>query len=181
MPEKLTLRDFDSIFALMAASFPPDEYRTYEEQRKLFENPHYTVYGLRDGGTLVAMIVVWEFDDLVFFENFAVDARYRNGGIGGRMLSDIVGQTDKTVCLEVELPETELAKRRIGFYERHGFVVNPYPYVMPALSPKTGPLPLWVMTYGRAVDETTFSHIKDTLYREVYGCGDTAPALVPLP
>ena len=161
MPEKLTVRDFDSIFALMAASFPPDEYRTYEEQRKLFENPHYTVYGLREGETLVAMIAVWEFDDLVFFENFAVDARYRNGGIGGRMLADIVGQ------------------RRIGFYERHGFVVNAYPYMMPALSPETRSLPLWVMTHGHSVDEATFSHIKDTLYREVYRCGDTVPAPLP--
>ena len=38
------------------------------------------------------------------------------------MLQELVKQYQKPICLEVELPEDELTRRRIGFYERNGFV-----------------------------------------------------------
>ena len=60
----------------------------------------------------------------------------RSGGIGGQMLDAMLARCSKRACLEAELPETELAARRIGFYERHGFTVNAdYPYFQPALTP----------------------------------------------
>ena len=73
----------------------------------------------------------WEFDDILFFEHFAVSSKVRNGGIGGRMLREVLAKVNKMTCLEVELPEGELEKRRISFYERNGFCYNSYPYTQP--------------------------------------------------
>lgn len=70
-----------------------------------------------------ALIASWDFDDFVFLEHFAVDPARRSGGIGGQMLDAMLAHCGKRACLEAELPETELAARRIGFYERHGFTV----------------------------------------------------------
>ena len=66
-----------------------------------------------------------------------------------QMLDALLARFDKPACLEAELPETELAARRIGFYERHGFTVNAdYPYFQPALTPGGSPIPLHLLTTG---------------------------------
>jgi len=67
----------------------------------------------------------------------------------GRCFDALLARFDKPACLEAELPETELAARRIGFYERHGFTVNAdYPYFQPALTPGGSPIPLHLLTTG---------------------------------
>lgn len=38
MLEKLKPQDFDRVFMLLENSFPPDEYRTYEEHKALLDN-----------------------------------------------------------------------------------------------------------------------------------------------
>ena len=67
---------------------------------------------LAPSGGVQALMALWDFDDFVFFEHFAVDPACRNGGIGGQMLDALLARYDKPACLEAELPETELAARR---------------------------------------------------------------------
>lgn len=160
---------FDQIWRIMEPSFPRDERRPREEQEALFEEPAYRVYGAVDEcGAVIAFIAAWDLGEVLFIEHFAVDPARRNGGIGSKLLSEVVGETKKTVCLEVELPECELARRRIGFYERNGFYYNDYPYVQPAMSEGQGTLPLRVMTSGSAVSYERFAEIKNLLYKEIY-------------
>ena len=121
----------------MEMSFPGDEYRTYDEQKALLNNPAYSIYVLYDESQDVkAFIVVWEFNKFAFIEHFVVNPEHRNGGIGSSVLSEIVEKVDKTVCLEVEPPETQIASRRISFYQRNNFFFNEYPYRQPPLSQK---------------------------------------------
>ena len=54
------------------------------------------------------------------------------------------------ICLEVELPETEMAARRIGFYERNGFYYNDYFYMQPPIAEGRNAIPLRLMTTGRS-------------------------------
>ena len=123
MIEKMLKNDFDKIFDLMEASFPFDEYRTYDEQKALLDNPFYQVFVLKDSdnNSIKAFIAIWEFEDFAFIEHFAVNQQYRNGGIGTKILNKLVDLIGKTICLEVEPPEDELTSRRIGFYQRNGF------------------------------------------------------------
>ena len=74
----------------------------------------------------------------------------------------------KPVCLEVEPPENEMTTRRVGFYKRHGFFLNPYPYMQPSISKGRSPIPLLLMTSGSAIDTQAFETIKTLLYRRVY-------------
>ena len=84
-------------------------------------------------------------------EHFAVSPKWRNGGVGARILKEVMETVPGMFCLEVELPKDELSKRRIRFYERNGFFLNPYPYVQPPLSDGQEELPLQIMTAGNPI------------------------------
>lgn len=171
MTEKLKIQHFDIIYDLMKKSFPNDEYRTYDEQKALLNNPLYSVYVLYEKEQLIkAFISVWEFDDFAYIEHFAVSPEFRNGGTGSKMLKELLDLTKKTTCLEVEPPENEINRRRIGFYERNNFFFNEYPYIQPPMSEGKKPVPLFIMTSGGKIDKNTFEHIKTTLYSQVYKC-----------
>ncbi|MDD6735846.1 MAG: GNAT family N-acetyltransferase [Clostridiales bacterium] len=171
MTERLDNKDFDEVFSIMEMSFPSDEYRTYNEQRSLLDNREYSVYVLkREDGRLKAFIAVWEFDDFAFIEHFAVNPDCRNEGIGAAMLKELSEKfTGKTLCLEVELPDSEMARRRIGFYNRNNFFINDYPYTQPPISKGKRSIPLCIMTYGGRIDKHQFETIKNVLYKRVYG------------
>ena len=174
MIEKVNSRDFDAVFRVMEASFPSDEYRNREEQRALFENPVYSVFAWKDENALQAFIAVWEFEKFVFVEHLAVNPPKRNGGIGAKLLREMKAVFGKRLCLEVELPETENARRRIGFYRRNHFFLNEYPYIQPPMSKGKNAVPLLIMTTDGALDEKSFQEIKETLYREVYRYEESA-------
>lgn len=165
--------EFDMVFSLMEKSFPEDEYRPYEEQKALLLDKRYSIYVLPDsnGEEVKAFIAVWRIADFAFLEHFAVNPNYRNQGLGALILKDIKELFACQICLEVELPQTDFAIRRIGFYERNGFFLNHYAYMQPPISGGRHEIPLWVMTSGQAIAEERFEYLKKTIYREVYKYG----------
>ena len=163
--------DFSEIYRIMQASFSDDEYRPYDEQLALFEEPEYWIYYMPAiGMERAGFLAVWEFESFTYIEHFAVDPVLRNSGTGSAMLQELVRKYQKQICLEVELPEDELTRRRIGFYERNGFVFNEYPYIQPPISKGKSPVPLRIMTYGSAITQDTFEEMKRVLYQRVYKC-----------
>ena len=147
------------------------ERRDKAGQRALLADSAYQIDILRaPSGGVQALMASWDFGGFVFFEHFAVDPACRNGGIGGQMLDALLARFDKPACLEAELPETELAARRIGFYERHGFTVNAdYPYFQPALTPGGSPIPLHLLTTGGARTPAELRAIETLVHTRVYG------------
>lgn len=178
--------DFPEIYRIMQASFPDDEYRPYNEQLALFQEPEYRIYYMpvielegvvnnSNGNSKIqaaGFLAVWEFESFIYIEHFAVDPALRNSGTGSAMLQELVKQYQKPICLEVELPEDELTRRRIGFYERNGFVFNEYPYMQPPISKGKSPVPLRIMTYRNEITREEFQKMKEILYRRVYSMSD---------
>ena len=165
MLQRINETDFPEIYRIMQASFSDNEYRPYDEQLALFEEPEYRIYYMPAG-----FLAVWEFESFIYIEHFAVDPALRNSGTGSAMLQELVKQYQKPICLEVELPEDELTRRRIGFYERNGFVFNEYPYIQPPISKGKSPVPLRIMTYRSEITREEFQKMKEILYRRVYKC-----------
>ena len=165
MLQRINETNFPEIYRIMQASFSDDEYRPYDEQLALFEEPEYRIYYMPAG-----FLAVWEFESFIYIEHFAVDPALRNSGTGSAMLQELVKQYQKPICLEVELPEDELTRRRIGFYERNGFVFNEYPYIQPPISKGKSPVPLRIMTYKSEITREEFKKMKEILYRRVYKC-----------
>lgn len=169
MVRKIVKKEFDKLYELMQDSFPFDEYRNRNEQFALFEQDCFSAFGLfSEQGDLNAFITLWNFSDFAFIEHFAVKKQLRGCGVGSKFLTEIISVANKRVCLEVELPKTEIAKRRIGFYERNKFYLNNYPYVQPPISEGKKIVPLMIMTTGGKISEKTFRKIRDNLYLKVY-------------
>lgn len=170
MLKKSKEKDFDKIYEIMKLSFPRDEYRPYERQKALLEEEAYQIYVLSDdeAGGIKGFITIWEYEKLAFVEHLAVDPKYRNSGLGSVILKEAADMTGKMMCLEVELPEAEIAARRIGFYKRNGYYLNEYPYLQPALAEGQNPVPLFIMTTQKSVTKEEFEAIKELLYTKVY-------------
>ena len=165
MIEKLKSNEFDAVYAVMEQSFPLEEYRSYEGQKALLVKPAYRIYAAKEEGEILGFAAVWQLENWLFLEHLAVNPQFRNRGIGAELLNFLA---EKRCCLEVELPETDIARRRIGFYQRNGFFLNDYPYVQPSLGEGRGPMPLSIMTSGRTISPEEFTQLRQLLYTHVY-------------
>ncbi len=161
--------EFDEAYEIMRESFPVEEYRPYEEQKALLKKPFYTLYGIGEE-KIEGLLAVYEWEDMRFIEHFAVSSSLRGQGIGGRALQALLALSQKPTFLEVELPETPIACRRIAFYKRNGFAYNEYPYAQPSISAGRKEVPLRIMSYGGRVDEGAFLRFVRRVYDKVYGC-----------
>lgn len=152
----------------MEESFPIDERRSYDKQKNLLSNPYYSIYGIQDKENIVCFLAIWEFSNFVFIEHFATNPKYRNQGIGAKALKECTQLIHKPFCLEVELPDNELAMRRIHFYQRNDFCLNDYDYMQPSYEPNQEAIPLKIMTLHQSISKEQFQFIKNILYKEVY-------------
>lgn len=170
---RLDAADFDAMYDIMEASFPPDERRPREVQHRFLSDKRYNIHAMyiKDGAAerIAAFISVWNFGDMAYIEHFAVDSRYRNLGLGAAILAQIKNIYKKTIVLEVEPPTGEMARRRIEFYRRCGFVLNEYEYVQPPISDGKNAIPLMLMTTDSGIDDARFAAVRALLYTEVYG------------
>lgn len=166
-------REFDEIFSLMEEAFPESERRTYSGQKELMANQHYRLITETDNNNrIVAFLAAWEFPTFRFVEHIAVDPILRGSGIGGKMLTAYMKESKKPILLEVEYPDTELAQRRIGFYERLGYHLNSFEYVQPTLHKEQDDLPLKIMSYPQLLTNEEFILYREILYRNVYKIKD---------
>ncbi|MFB4212660.1 GNAT family N-acetyltransferase [Shouchella sp. JSM 1781072] len=165
-----TLKDeqFDELYQLFEESFPQDEFRSYTVQKGLLDRENYNVYIYEQNQDIAAFFAVWETEDFVFLEHFAVREAYRNGGLGGKLLKHMLEEVNKPVIIEVEPPDDELKQRRVAFYERNGFHFSSYGYIQPALGEDRQPMPLNVMAYPQPLNDERFYVFKDWIFAELY-------------
>lgn len=160
-----TQSDFPALYALLQDSFPADEYRSFEEQLSLLSDPKYTLWTTAHRNALIS---VWRFEDFTFIEHFAVAPSCRNHGLGNQLLQEIISSLPYPICLEAELPDTEIAQRRLNFYQRNGFRINTFPYVQPSYGPGRASVPMCILSTHSPLSQQQFHNIRDTLYLEVY-------------
>ncbi|MEG2177319.1 MAG: hypothetical protein RRY15_00380 [Bacteroidales bacterium] len=117
----------------------------------------------------VGILIYWEFAEFIYLGHFAIAEDFRNHKLGGQFLSNFLKDTSKPVILEVELPDTDLAVRRIGFYERLGLKLYTKSYMQPAYSPSLQSIPLYLMETERThLLEKEFDKIVKMMHTEIY-------------
>lgn len=160
--------EFQRVYEIMHEAFPQNERRTFKGQQELLNKDCYKLYLKKENKQIIAFLAAWEFDEISYIEHFAVDSGYRGNGIGEKMLEEYVSNLEKTVFLEVEPPSTEIAKRRIGFYQGIGFHLNEFDYKQPPLQTGEKPFTLKNMTYPNSLKEEEFSFCKKIIFEKVY-------------
>ncbi len=169
MYERISKATFEEIYPILEEAFPVEELREKERQKALLDKPEYRLYGIKNkGGDLQGAMAMWDFEDFVYIEHFAIKPFYRNGGFGGKKLQEMIAWVRKPVVLEVEVPTDDITKRRVGFYERHGFFLNDYPYLQPPMRVGQGMLPLRLMTMPGKISEDVYERYRRLIHRIVY-------------
>ncbi len=137
--------EFSRIYEIMTESFPYDEIRSFEGQKNLLLKEEYQILAFAEGDNIMGFIALWQFPNYNFIEHFAIDKKFRNKGLGSKIIKDFIKQSDKKTILDVEPPNDDLCKRRIEFYKKEGFILHDFDYVMPAYSENQNDVRLLVM------------------------------------
>ncbi len=165
----LNNNDFNQIYTLFEEAFIPSELRPYQLMKDYFYQNKFKIYGIKDNNQLLSAMIVWEFDDFIFIENFAVKKENRGKGLGSQMIESIQSfYQDKLIVLEVELDIDEITHKRIEFYINHKFILNQYFYIQPVLRDSYPTLKLQMMSYPYQLNDQLFNNIKSLLFKNVY-------------
>ncbi|MFR9166980.1 MAG: GNAT family N-acetyltransferase [Dysgonomonas sp.] len=159
-------QDFGFIKQVYAESFPIEEQRPIERFINLIETEdNFYTFLLEENSVKIGFLTFWQFDDFIFAEHFAIDSGARNGGYGKKTIESFFGKTSLPIVLEVELPTTDIAKRRIQFYERQGFKGwHNMPYQQPPYTSQYKPIPMMLMTYRDIDLERNFKTIEKAIH-----------------
>lgn len=160
--------EFKKVWEIYEYSFPEVEKRTLNEQKKVMKNKNYSFFAVYNGDNLVGFIAVWAFEDLRLFEHLAIREDLRCRGLGTQLIKEFISENNGKVVVELEKPETEMARRRIEWYKRMKFHLNEHNYIQPAYSRDKKPLQMILTSYPKEIDEKEFIEIRKALHCKVY-------------
>lgn len=163
--ERIGREEMPEIYAAMQQNFISDELRDYRAAMAVLDDGRYGVYHIVSDGVRLGFICIWNLKSAAFVEHFVIYEPYRGKGVGGEAIDCVCGKFGK-VILEVEKPEDDVKRRRIAFYQRHGFAINPQPYAQPAYRPDSAWVPMHLMSFPAAADN--FGELVSELYEAVY-------------
>lgn len=158
--------------SLYEAAFPTVERRPTALWRAYMQSqPAFNAQAiLNDDEEFCGFITTWHFDSFIYGEHFAILPEMRNGGFGGKAYDMLLEQCgDKDLIIEVEMPEDEMAKRRIKFYERHRMAIVECDYLQPPYTAGGEYFPLRLMSSAPENTTANFDEVRATIHREVYG------------
>ena len=151
-------------------SFPQSERRPFDTMIDLYnESNKFIIQIVEQDGKNIGFLTFWDLGEFIFAEHFAIATEARNGGIGAIVMNLFMGEQIKPIVLEVEIPVTSLAERRIGFYQRLGYKLwESFTYHQPPYHEGENPIPMHLMTWGKIDLDKKFSEIKESIYTEIY-------------
>ncbi|MFI3240514.1 MAG: GNAT family N-acetyltransferase [Bacteroidales bacterium] len=145
-------RFFMECWDLYLEAFPVEERRGLDYFLECLNYSSFRLYAIVDGDRFIGFIAWWDLADVRYVEYLATSPAMRGEGYGKMILQNFMAESDKPILLEVEHPEDEIKRRRIGFYERLGFTLNAHDYAQPPYDISSDEyLSLMVMTYPNAI------------------------------
>ena len=136
-------------WALYEASFPDCERWDGTGYDRAFGDPHFEADGIWRGDEFIGILFHWNAGDYRYVEHLAVSPRLRGQNMGSKALAAFC--QGRRVILEIDPPEDEISVRRQHFYQRLGFVANPYAYIHPSFRRPFHPHRLVLMSYPEAL------------------------------
>lgn len=174
---KATEKEFNKVYRIMEEAFQENQIRSRVKMYELLtQQNNYSIYCVgnigRQDRNVIGFIVIWELDDVVFFESMAIEKHMRGKGLRGLLFDLVVKATTKPILFEIEPPEAFAQKRRIKLYESHNMIYNDYTYLKPPLKKDDEFMPLKLMSYPKALTNREFKDFQDVIHRDVYNYHD---------
>lgn len=156
------------VWDIYEKSFPITEMRSLTNLRSVMQGEHCRVVAYHDMGEVIGFIIFWEYAEFVYIEFFATNPSMRNGGYGAYILRDFIAEHgNKPLILEIDGMSDEISKRRCGFYQREGFVLNDFVHRPTAYNDKSLHLEMHIMTYGDKISEKEYLRFNKRLTEEI--------------
>ncbi|MDR0368510.1 MAG: GNAT family N-acetyltransferase [Bacteroidales bacterium] len=150
-------------------SFPAEEKRSHQKHVQLIqENNAYHFYAATENRTVVGMLVLWELQGFVYLDYLATSPHFRNKGFGKQIIERLKALFALPMVLEVELPKTDLAKRRTAFYMRLGFHLSDFPYYMPDYTCPQKKIHMYLMSFPAPIDHAVGVHAMREIHAHAY-------------
>lgn len=153
---------FARVDALYTQAFPHHEQRDFAAKQRALNDPHYALEAWFDGEQFVGLSGLWTFNGYSYIEHLAVDASLRSQGYGKRLLGQLLA-SHPLMILEIDPLTTEIAHKRLRFYESMGFVANPYAHRHPTYHPGIEDHELIVLSCPQAIDEALYQRFNHDL------------------
>ncbi len=160
---------WESMYALYEAAFPYNERRTRQEFINVLPCDDFYCMFLYDGGDMpIGFFTYWETDAFIYGEHFATLPALRGRGFGMETLK-LLQKQNKLIALEAEMPEGELACRRVNFYRRAGFVENSHKHMQPPYHNDCALLEMRLMSYPRTFSLAEYQDFYAYVWKVVTG------------
>lgn len=159
---------FLSSWDLYCSSFPEVERRSLVNLSNVLGNPLFHADIIFQEEHFIGLLFWWKFEDFRYMEHFAICPEKRGQGVGTKILTHFKEQSTFPTLLEVEPGETDMARRRIKFYESNHFHLHTFPYIQPPYSLDSEPIPLQIMSYPKPLPIETFNAFVKTIHQKVY-------------
>lgn len=157
---------------LLETAFPQIERRPTEKWKALItDEPAFHALAILERGVFCGLLSYWDLGSFLYIEHFAICENKRNGGYGKKALEAFLYEHQHmNIVLEVELPENDLAQRRIKFYERNGFnLIEEKDYLQPPYDPTYDYIPLKLMATQGKTCRTYYDEIVEKIHQKAYG------------
>lgn len=133
---KVTLNDIDEFFRLLNEFY--NNNLSYETFKKIYtrniDDPKYYYTVAVNEGQIVG-ILISEFQEKLhrtkpqcFIDDLYVDSKYRNRGIGKKLLQDAIENAKENDCEVVELTSYRDNVDAHRFYENNNFIKHSYKF-----------------------------------------------------
>ncbi len=143
---------FPFCWELYLSAFPDEERRELDYHVETMRLDQFHCDVVLDVDVPIAILFWWDLKEFTFIEHLATTPAVRGRGYGDQILREFILDSKKPVLLEVEHPTNDICRRRIGFYERIGFILNEHQYRHPSYQQiKDKFVDLMVMTYPKAI------------------------------
>lgn len=149
---------------IYTSSFPNKERREWEDIISLNSTSYFSFFEITFENISIGIISIWQFDNFIYIEHFAIEKELRNKGFGKKTIELIKQNISASIVLEVEIPDNDIAKKRVNFYKRCGFSLLPNQYTQPPYNSTLPSVEMRIMT----TISLDFETIKSTLYKRVY-------------
>ena len=160
---------YQKAMELYRISFPSHEQRESNSQVQILSQEAYHLDVVCNEGKFIGEVLYWEVAEFLYIEHFCILPSMRNKHYGQKVLK---AMQKKSLILEIDPPLDEMAVRRKGFYERCGFVENPYRHVHPPYHAENHGHNLVIMSFPRMLTADEYKHfnhyLQDTVMKSVY-------------
>lgn len=143
---------YQEAWDLYQAGFPSHEQRETFSQKNILGERDYHFCLLYDGAAFVGIVLYWETMYFIYIEHLCILPEKRNKQYGQKALS-LLKEKKKVLILEIDPPIDDISRRRRGFYERCGFITNPFHHIHPPYHRGNEGHALVIMTYPRRISE----------------------------